>query len=73
MGERAAHETGVRLTVLVDVVGVPATARDEALVLLADHPRADALLDHRALPYSAACGRPFIEPAAARIALTMLW
>ena len=55
MGVRAAHEVGVGLAVLVDVVGVAALAGDEALVLLADDRGADALLSHRSAPHSAAC------------------
>ena len=48
MGIGRADEAGVRLPVLGDVVRVAAAAGDEALVLLADDARTDALLNHGA-------------------------
>ena len=50
MGVRRAHEIGVRLAVLADVVGVAALAGDEALILAADDARADPLSAMRLAP-----------------------
>ena len=72
VGVRAADEVGVGLAGLADVVGVAPLAGDEALVLLADDARADALR-RPWRGYSAAWAVGALPPAAAMMALTMLW
>ena len=46
MGMRAAHEVGIGLPVLVDIVRIAASAGDEALVFPAANRDADAILSH---------------------------
>ncbi len=72
MGHRTAHEGGVGLVLHADVVGILAPAGDEAAVFLAGDARADALIAHPCLPYSAACAWPAISAAACWMARTML-